>query len=257
VTIHLCAGAKIGKSIMQKGYPIPIEELIKLPLFQNLGKNEVLEIISGAHEKHIHAGSYFYLQGDPAESMYVLIHGRVKRIQAGQDGKQVLIQVIKPIHPFGLSAMSTAHTYPVTAEAAEDSTALYWAGRELMNYAMNVPQMAINAIQIMAEQLHEMQDRFRQVTTQRVEQRLAHTLFRLAAKSGKKVKDGILIDMTFSRQDLAEMSGTTLYTASRTISQWEDQKLVIAGRQRIIICNPHGLARVIEGVYNSQLVSLI
>jgi CRP-like cAMP-binding protein len=86
------------------------------------------------------------------------------------------------------------------------------------------------------------------MTTQRVEQRLAHTLIRLAAQSGRKVDEGILIDYPLTRQDLAEMSGTTLYTASRTLNQWEDKALVIPGRERVIIRNPHGLSRISEGI---------
>jgi CRP-like cAMP-binding protein len=117
-----------------------------------------------------------------------------------------------------------------------------------MDFVMRVPQMALNAMRIMAEQLQEIQERFRQAATERVDRRLAHTLMRLAAQSGKKVEDGILIDLALTRQDLAEMSGTTLYTASRMLSQWEEQKLVIAGRKRVIIRNPHGLARIVEDV---------
>ena len=69
---------------------------------------------------------------------------------------------------------------------------------------------------------------------------------RLAAQSGRRVAEGILIDLRLTRQDLAQMSGTTLYTASCTLSQWEADGLVIAGRERVTIRNPHGLARIVE-----------
>ena len=117
-----------------------------------------------------------------------------------------------------------------------------------MDFGMQVPQIALNAMGIIAERLQEIQERFRQVTTERVERRLTHTKIRLAAQSGKKVKEGILIDLTLTRQDLAEMSGTTLYTVSRMLSQWEEQELVIAERERVTIRNPHGLARIVEDV---------
>src|SRR4030042_6584685 len=235
---------------MKKSSVIPIGEIIKIPLFSAMGQEDVLPLIEAAHEKRLHAGEYFYLQGDPAKYMFVLIQGRVKRIQVGQDGRQVLIQVIKPLQPFGLEAMTTTNIYPVTAQATKDSFAVYWAGTELMSYVMKVPQMALNAIGLMADQLNEIQDRFRQVPTQRVEQRFAATLIRLASQSGKRVKEGILIDHALSRQDLAEMSGTTIFTASRTLRQWDERELVIAGRGRVIIRNPHALARIMEGLGN-------
>jgi CRP-like cAMP-binding protein len=176
----------------------------------------------------------------------VLLKGRVKLSQVGPDGQQALIRVITPTSLFALVALTTASSYLVTAQAAEDSQALYWRREELMEAIIRVPTMAVNAMRIMAEQIQEIQERFRQASTEPVEKRLAHTLIRLAAQSGKRVEAGILIDLTLTRQDLAEMSGTTLFTASRMLSRWEEQGLVISNREQVIIRNPHGLARLVE-----------
>ena len=80
--------------------------------------------------------------------------------------------------------------------------------------------MALNAIQMMSDHVQEFQERFRQLATERVERRLARTILRLASQSGRKTDEGVLIDFPLSRQDLAEMCGTTLYTVSRTLSEW-------------------------------------
>ncbi len=226
---------------------IPLDELEKIPLFSGLRSEELQAILAVAHYKRLLSGGFYYQQDDPAECMYVLIKGQVKHTRVSQDGKQSLIEVIKPIRPFGLAAMVGDAGHPVSAQAGEDSSSLYWSRYELMQLVVKTPQMAINGMRIMAGQLHELQDRFHQVTTQKVEQRLAHMLIRLAAQSGKRVKEGILIDLGLTRQDLAEMVGTTLYTTSRMISQWEGQQLVVAGREKVIIRNPHGLIRIIEG----------
>jgi CRP-like cAMP-binding protein len=90
------------------------------------------------------------------------------------------------------------------------------------------------------------QERLRELATERVEQRVARTLLRLARQVGRKVEGGVLIDMPLSRQDLAEMTGTTLYTVSRILSQWEQQHLVETGRERILIRQPHGLVAIAE-----------
>jgi CRP-like cAMP-binding protein len=215
-------------------------------LFQGTAKSDLEELIRTAHRKQIQAGEFFFLQDDPAERMYVLLKGRVKLSQAAPDGQQALIRVITPVSLFALVAITGEGKYLVTAQAAEDSLGLYWTRGEMMAFMLRMPQMAQNAMRIMAERLQEIQERFRQVTTERVEQRLAHTLIRLAAQNGRKVDEGILIDLTLTRQDLAEMSGTTLYTVSRMLNQWETQDLVIAERERVIIRNSHGLARIIE-----------
>jgi CRP-like cAMP-binding protein len=231
---------------MKSSPTVPLEKIKQIPLFQGVPEKDLSRLIAAAHRKNVDSGGFFFLQGDPADRMFILLQGRVKLTQTGPDGQQALIKVITPVTLFALVAMTPMHTYLVTAQAAEDSQAFYWTRQELMDFVPQMPQMAMNAMRIMAEQLQEIQERFRQATTERVEQRLAHTLLRLAAQSGKKVEQGILIDLTLTRQDLAEMSGTTLYTASRTLSQWEEQGLVIAERERVIIHNPHGLARIVE-----------
>ena len=71
-------------------------------------------------------------------------------------------------------------------------------------------------------------------------------LLRLVRQVGRKVEGGILIDLPLTRQDLAEMTGTTLYTVSRILSRWEQENLVETGRERVLICYPHGLTRIAE-----------
>jgi CRP-like cAMP-binding protein len=84
------------------------------------------------------------------------------------------------------------------------------------------------------------------MSTQQVERRVAHALLRLAKQAGRKVDDGIEIDFPISRQDIAEMTGTTLHTVSRTLSAWEQQGLIESGRQRIVLRDPHRLFGLAE-----------
>jgi CRP-like cAMP-binding protein len=84
------------------------------------------------------------------------------------------------------------------------------------------------------------------MSTEQVERRIAHTLLRLVKQAGRKTAQGIEIDFPISRQDIAEMTGTTLHTVSRTLSAWETQGLVEGGRQRIVVCDPHRLFMLAE-----------
>ena len=89
-------------------------------------------------------------------------------------------------------------------------------------------------------------DRYRELATERVEQRVARAIIRLTRQVGKRTEQGVLLDMPLSRQDLGEMTGTTLYTVSRIMSGWEQKGLISTGRERIVILNPHGLVTVAE-----------
>ena len=84
------------------------------------------------------------------------------------------------------------------------------------------------------------------MSTEQVERRVAHALLRLAKQAGRKVEQGVEIDFPISRQDIAEMTGTTLHTVSRILSAWEQQGLVESGRQRIVLRDPHRLFALAE-----------
>jgi CRP-like cAMP-binding protein len=95
------------------------------------------------------------------------------------------------------------------------------------------------------------------LSTKRVETRIARAVLRLARQSGKKIDEGVLIDLPLSRQDLAEMAGTTLYTVSRVIREWEIKEIVQSKRQQIIIRYPHGLVSIAEDLRISEEVDEI
>ena len=223
--------------------PLPAEDaaLSQTILFKGLTREERTEIFLQGQVRRANKGSFFFMQGDPAGSLYVLRTGRVKLAQVDLDGQQILMRAIGPYSLFGAVALAQAEVYPVSAEAMEDCEAVAWPTATLMAFVGRFPRFALNAIQMMAFHAQEFQERFRQLATQRVERRLAHTLLRLASQSGVKTAEGVWIDLPLTRQDLAEMTGTTIYTVSRLLTQWETQGLVIADRERIVIRYPHGL----------------
>jgi CRP-like cAMP-binding protein len=97
----------------------------------------------------------------------------------------------------------------------------------------------------MTRYIQEMQARYRELATEKVERRIAHALLRLTAQLGTRNETG-QIELPFTRQELAEMSGTTLFTVSRTLSEWERRGLVETGRERVTIRTPHDLVKLAE-----------
>jgi CRP-like cAMP-binding protein len=108
------------------------------------------------------------------------------------------------------------------------------------------PALAVNTLQTVGSRLQESHARVVEMSTQQVEQRVAHALLRLARQSGRKVEGGVEIDFPISRQDIAQMTGTTLHTVSRTLSGWEQRGLIESGRQRIVLREPHKLLVLAE-----------
>jgi CRP-like cAMP-binding protein len=220
--------------------------LSRVPLFTGIEERALRPVLQAAQSVTRPAGERFFQQGDAASFFYVLTHGRVKMTQVTPEGHQVVLRLIGPGDAFGGVAAFGDPIYPATAEVIEHATALSWDGTTMHRLLESDSRLAVNALRVVASRLHDLQNRYRELTTERVERRVARTILRLARESGRKVDAGVQIDFPISREDLAEMTGTTIYTVSRLVSAWEERGLVESGRQRIVIRNPHGLVRIAE-----------
>jgi CRP/FNR family transcriptional regulator, nitrogen oxide reductase regulator len=215
-------------------------------LFTGLKPNELSIVAQAARMRRIGDQGFFYMEQDPAERLYLLTEGRIRLLQITPAGQQVIMRYISPVEAFGVIAMLSETTYPVTAQAVDDSTALYWDRDSLKDLIDQIPRVAINGLQTLADRIREFQDRIRELTTERVERRIARAILRLAQQTGRKVEQGVLVDLPITRQDIAEITGTTIYTVSRTMSQWESRGIIKSGREKIIIRRPHQLVVIAE-----------
>jgi CRP-like cAMP-binding protein len=193
----------------------------------------------------IEEGGYYFMQNDPATHAYVLVEGLVKMAQITPNGQQITLRMMTAGQTFGGIAMLNPSTgYPATAHVLENSTAMAWDTKQLRLLAEKDSAISLNTIELMHIYITELQERQKALVTERVEQRIARILLKLAADSGRIVEDGVLIDMPITRQSIAEMSGTTLFTVSRTLNEWERSGLLGIGRERVIIRDPDGLVRI-------------
>jgi CRP-like cAMP-binding protein len=201
-------------------------------------------------ERSIEEGEFFFFQGDPALYLYILLSGRAKLMQSSRSGQQVILRTINEWQLFGaLGAVNPHATYPATAQALEPSTALAIESGFLREMLQTRPYLSFDLMKLMTAYIQEMQERYRELATEKVERRIARALLRLTAQMGVKTPGGI-IELAFTRQELAEISGTTLYTVSRILSEWERQGLVEAGRERVAIRKPHGIVQIAEELDN-------
>lgn len=224
-------------------------DLKRVVVFQNATDDDLKSVLKNSIPRSIEEGGFFFLQGDEATHLYILTSGQAKLMQANHNGQQVNLRTIHPWQMFGaLGVVRKEATYPATAQALEDSSALAVESGFLHHLLERSPHISFDLMTLMTSYIQEMQSRYRELATERVEQRVANTLIRLAGQMGVRSEKDAVIVLTFSRQDVAEMSGTTLYTVSRLLSEWERQGIIEAGRERISILNPHDLVRIADGL---------
>lgn len=166
--------------------------------------------------------------------------------QVTPEGEQVILHFVSSGEMFGGCAVFGDKEYPGSAQAVEDSTALTWDIDTVRGLVGRFPRIGANALQNVVVRLRETQDRYSELATERVERRVAKAVIRLAEQNGHQVNKGTLIDFPISKQDIAEMTGTTLYSVSRILSGWESKGWVEAGRMKLIVRSPGDLLNIVE-----------
>jgi CRP-like cAMP-binding protein len=218
-----------------------------LPLFAGLGPADLDAVVAAARAVRYPKGKDVFAQDEEARAFFVLLNGRLRVMKLTPDGQQVVVRFVTEGELFGVATAMGRTTYPATATAVVDSVALAWPTSAWPGLLARHPSLAVNAMQTIGSRLQDAHTRVVELSTKQVEQRVAHALLRLAKQAGRKVEAGVEIDFPISRQDVAEMTGTTLHTVSRLLSAWEGEGLVEGGRQRIVIRDPHRLFRLAEG----------
>jgi len=206
-----------------------------LDLFLDLSPAALTEVTALTRVRHLPKDGRVFEQGEPAERAHALIDGGVRISQSGSDGGQVLIRFIGPGEMFGTVALFTDQRYPADAVAMVESLEVSWSEADLRDLLHRHPRIAMNVIRIIGKRLKEAQERVRELSTQRVERRVAHALLRLVRQAGQIAQGGTAIDFPLRRKDVADISGTTLHTVSRILTAWEKAGLVVSHRQRLTV----------------------
>ena len=224
-------------------------DLRRVSVFKEATDDDLKLFVENSIPRTIEDGEYFFLQGDPANYFYILVSGRAKLLQSNPAGQQVNLRMINEWQMFGaVGSVRSDATYPATAQALEPSTAMAIKSSFLHDVLQTRPYLNFGLMQLMTGYIQEMQERYRELATERVERRIALTVLRLASQIGERSNSvETMITLPLSRQDVAEASGTTIFTVSRVLSDWERRGLIEAGRERVLIRNPHGLVQISEG----------
>jgi CRP-like cAMP-binding protein len=209
-----------------------------LPLFAGFAADDLAEILREARSARYPKNSAVFEEGEDVHSFFLLLHGHIRAGKTTPAGEQVVVRYVSPGEIFGIAPAIGLPCYPATATAVDDSVVLCWPSTAWPRLAAKFPALAANTLQAVGSRLQESHTRVVEMSTEQVEQRIAHALLRLAKQSGRKLDRGVEIDFPISRQDIAQMTGTTLHTVSRILSGWEQLGLIEGGRQRIVLREP-------------------
>jgi CRP-like cAMP-binding protein len=222
------------------------QALAEAELFSGLPLAALKHIAASARGHRLPAGTQVFHQGDANVRAHVVIDGGVRIVQTGSDGAQTVMRFISPGEMFGTVALFTDGRYPADAVTLVDTFEASWSEQELLELIERYPTIGINALRIIGRRLQEVQNRVRELATQSAEQRIAHALTRLARQHGRDTPQGITIAFPLRRKDIADIAGTTLYTASRIVTGWENKGLLSSQRRYLTLREPNSLQKISE-----------
>ena len=220
--------------------------LQEMPILSSLSQRDWEKVKHLFIEKHFGKDDYIFFEGDPASWLGIVLEGRVKMIKHSEAGKDVVLNLIAPGEMLGEVAAFDGEPYPATAQAMEPTVVASIHQDDYLRLLKQYPALALRVIEEQGRRLREAQDMIKSMAVERVERRIARILLKLAATTGSSNENGITIELPLTRQDIADMAGTTVETAIRTMSRFRKKGLVRTKRGRVTILEPHQLVKIAE-----------
>jgi len=208
-------------------------------LFSSLNEGELAELSRLATERSFRPDEFVFWEGDAPDYFYVVVVGRIKVAKYSSSGKEFIIAFFGPSEMFGEVAVFEGKPYPASAQAVADTRVLVIKKNDFLSFLATRPQVALEIINVLGGRLRDAQSRLKDLAGERVEQRIAMTLLMLSAKLGPT--------LPFTRQEIANMAGTTTETAIRVTSQLKDRGIIRSVRGKIIILDETRLRLLSEG----------
>lgn len=218
----------------------------RLPFFQHLPAGAIPEINALFHDRAYAAGQSVYHEGDEAQYLYLIAMGRVKLIRSAAAGREVVLDFLHGGEYFGnLKALGAAN-YAETAVCHTDGCILQISSQDFETILKRHPDVSLKVIQAVGKRLEESRELIKQLSTSTAEQRIASALLRLAGRLGEEQQAAVLIQLPFSRQDLAAMTGATVETVSRVMSRFAEDGLIRTGRKWVAVTGRKGLEELVR-----------
>ncbi len=213
-------------------------------LFSGISPADFTGICSTARVKQFSRDEMLHFEGDAVERVLLLTAGFAKITKVGQGGAEVILRLAVPGDFLGAEGLIWCGKHCTTAQVLRPCRAHVWEARVFKGLVERFPVLHQNMVSILSEHLRELEDRFREVATGRVGPRVALQILRLLKRIGRPVHAGV--EISLSREELAQMTGTTLFTVSRLLSAWEERGVVRPRREAVAICDVELLQALAE-----------
>lgn len=210
--------------------------------------DELIEAVSKVCRYGLYpSNALIAVEGETSPQGFVVVYGRVSLVKSSVNGKELIVEFIPPSDPFGLLSAIETGPYPFTARAQTDSRIL-WIPRAVISYLLDhFPDLTREYISKVLERLRKAHDLSRALAHDLVEVRIASALLALLPRYCSLSRDDDSYHIKLTRQELAEMTGTSPETVSRSVKTMErDGLLDLSETGKVKILDSGGLEKLLE-----------
>lgn len=207
----------------------------RAPIFSRLDPDDRERLASVARLQPVARGETVFSEGLRPEYFYVVVAGRVKVFKMTPAGKDVILEIFGPGDPLGAVAAYEGQPFPASAVALEDSLMLLVPRDTFFLLLERHPTLARGLLAGLTHRLAELAFRVAELTGGRVEPRFARLFLKMAQEQGRQARGGIFVPVPLSRQELADMTGTTIETSIRIMSRWGKQRIVLTEKDGFVV----------------------
>jgi CRP/FNR family transcriptional regulator len=203
------------------------EQLARLPLFQRVNPDDRARVAAAGRLQTYARGDDVFQEGDAPESFVTVLDGRVKVYKRTAAGKDVILQILGPGDPIGAVAVYERRPYPASAQAIEPTTCLVVPRQPFLKLLEQSPSLVLGVLSGLTLRLIELTDRLTALTGSGVESRVANLFLKLTDEFGQERPVGVFVPFRLSRQELADLTGTTIETCIRIMSRWNKEGILL------------------------------
>jgi CRP-like cAMP-binding protein len=218
-------------------------EGLNSPLLDGLAPAAIKAVLAAATERHLPEGAVVFSHGARADHLFLLIEGRARYFFTTEHGQKLILLWLPPGRPFGVSALlPKPSNYLASVETVKPSSLLTWTRSAIRGLAVRYPRLTENTLAVGFDYLSIYVASHVALTCHSARRRMAGLLTNLAWGFGRKVPEGIELDVT--NEDLASAANVSHFTASRLLSEWSQKGILAKKRGKILLHSPEKLARV-------------
>ena len=214
-------------------------------IFEGLTRRELTRVSPFFEFIKFRSGEYIFMEGDPSDWLYIVTEKRIKIVKNTQSGKEVLLEIKSPGEMFCCTTVLDNKPYPESAQAKGAASVVRISRKNFLTLIGAFPVIKVGIARYLTHKLIDAYDMLKNISMEIVERRIASTLLKLSEKVGIDNEGYRKIDFALTRQEVADMVGTTIETSIRTMSKFEKMGIIKSTRKDILV-NTEGLRKFLH-----------